>query len=691
MFHEKLAKQLSEFGMTPDEAPSQTAWAQFLAAVSEAYGQQAAEQDRLQALLANLGDAIITFDENGRIEWFNPAAEQMFGYSAADIRGHYLEVLLPDPRLGQIEQDALALSTEKGDGRADIISIRNEISGKKQNGDIFPLAFTISQMMVQGERQFIGIARDISLQKQVEQELLVAKEEAEKANQTKSQFLANTSHEIRTPLNAIIGLTSLLLETNLDTEQRLFVETTQQSSNNLLAILNDILDLSKIEAGKLEFVSRPFHLQSCILEVVNLLRPSAVEKGLPLITQFNQNMPQVFIGDENRIRQILLNLISNAIKFTSEGEVQVRLNGENLPGDKFEIRLAIQDTGVGLPQDYQNWLFAAFEQGRKDHSQELDGTGLGLAITKRLVEIMNGRIQVETVENEGSTFFITLPLPISKEPVAENMSARMKAFDSDLAKSHPLRILIAEDNTTNQKVTSWMLEHLGYQPDVVENGREVLKALKKNTYDLILMDMQMPGLDGLSTTQKIRNNTALKPQPWIIAVTGDDQLINKENISDYDINDYLGKPLQAEALITALCLCPPAKASPVSGEGLEDGHPQRQSIGENRLDKALLAKIVDHNETRLAEILSIFQDEYERLSHQLDTAVAAGDFLKIRQAAHALKGSCATLAMTSLVENFRAIETQARSKSGLKQIKTRAAQARAEYPAVIKEIKSLKL
>ncbi|MCL4267486.1 MAG: PAS domain S-box protein [Anaerolineae bacterium] len=668
MLNPLLEAQLAQFNLANGQLPDEDTWQALLAQISQTYGQRAAEQDRLQAVLDNVADAIVTFDEHGRIEWFNRAAEQMFGYRAAEVIGAHLELLLPDPHRYRIEQDALALQTDKQDGRADIVSIRNEIAGQRQDGSLFPLDFTISQMMVQGERQFIAIARDITIRKEAEQAILTAKEAAEAANQAKTQFLANTSHEIRTPLNAIVGLTSLLLDTELTPDQQTFVEIARRSSHTLLTILNDILDLSRIEARQLSLELRPYHLRTGVTEVLNLLKTNADEKKLQLTAAFAADMPQVFIGDGDRLRQVLVNLVSNAIKFTHAGSILVQVDGRYLDPATYEIHLSVQDTGIGLPPDYTEWLFQPFHRGHAGRSRRYSGAGLGLTISQRLVELMSGRIWAESESGKGSTFHVCIPSPVTEQPLPSAPTLeRVRPFDPDMARQLPLRILVAEDNITNQKVMVWMLEHLGYRPDVAANGLEVLAALQKNAYDVILMDLHMPEMDGRIATQTIRATLPSAEQPWIIAVTADVLHESRQDFMADGLNDFLSKPLQAEMLITALCRYPAA---------------QVRSVAQTwPVDRAVLNQITGGDSSRLIELTHIFQNESDQLLAQLQTAVAADDLETARQMAHALKGSCATMGMVSLEPLFREIETMARSRD--QYIAAKVTQAITEYDRVL--------
>lgn len=664
MYHQLLQEQLNALSLQADQPPDLTSWQRFLDQINNSYSQRAAEQDRLQAVLHNVADAILTFDENGRIDWFNRAAEQMFGYRSHEIAGHHLERLLPNPHHYQIEKDALSLQTNKQDGRADIVSIYNELTGQRQDGTFFPVAFTISQMMVQGQRQFIGIVQNISQRKQAEAELLAAKETAEAANQIKSQFLANTSHEIRTPLHAIIGLTSLLLDSKLSKDQRRYIEIAQRSSQTLLAILNDILDLSRIEAGKLTLEQRPYPLQTAVLDVVQLLQTQAVDKQSRLHVNFAPGLPKLLVGDGIRLGQVLTNLISNAIKFTTRGEITVHVNGRYLEQSTFELHIAVEDTGLGLPANYQEWLFQPFHQGPTQPKQA-SGTGLGLTISQRLVSLMNGRIWAENNPERGSTFHILLPSAVSEQPMLTQQPVeRLRQFDADMARQLPLRILVAEDNPINQQVMLWMLQHLGYQPDMAANGMEVLHALGRQPYDLILMDLLMPEMDGRTASKIIRAELPQNEQPWIIAVTADALQQNQDLYQSAGLNDYLTKPVQPEALITALCRIPKATAaSSIPSQG--------------PIDETVLMQILGNNPQRKAELLHTFQLESDKMMEQLETAVAEQKMTAVRQLAHSLKGGCATIGLHSLTEQFRTLEGLSQSKPTA--VATHFAQLKDEY------------
>jgi len=474
-------------------------------------------------------DAIISFDLNGRIMNANVMAERLTGLRIAELIGMKISALIGENNLERILSD-----------NEQYAEIENAISHIPRLDDqLVEVLVTIAPIIV--NRRIIGfylLAKDITEQKK----LLIEKEAAEKTNEAKSDFLAMMSHEIRTPMNGVIGITDLLQDTSLDTKQQEYVSIIKKSGDTLLAIINDILDFSKVESGNAELVEEPINLINMITETLDTLMPKALEKNLDVDVSMIPGVPQKIIGDSVKLKQILMNLMNNAIKFTSAGGISISVDNLEEKGDKVRLEFAIKDTGIGVPKDKVAHLFEPFYQVDHFMVRKAEGTGLGLAITKKLVQLMDGDIRYEPTPDCGSAFVFHVWVRVE---APQDLTMIMPPYSGEEVPGNVLQILIAEDNEVNQKVLIRMIERLGHQVTAVQNGIEALEAVKRSSYDIVFMDIQMPVMNGLEATNRIIETVSADKRPYIVAVTANALVGDKDRYMEVGMDAYISKPLQS--------------------------------------------------------------------------------------------------------------------------------------------------
>ncbi|MCM2309342.1 MAG: response regulator [Sulfuritalea sp.] len=500
---------------------------------------------QLQGILRIADDAIICFDKDQRIILFNSGAERIFGWSAAEAQGQSIELLLPH-RFRPGHSQLVESFRQSGDV-ARRMGERRAIHAVRKDGNEFPAEASISKLETSGALIYTVILRDSTARVAHERELEAAKEKAEAAMQAKSMFLANMSHEIRTPLNAVIGMTSLLLNTRIDDEQRDYAETVRASSEALLTIINDILDYSKIEVGKLEIERYPFDLRRCLEEAMDLISAEAGEKNINLAYFIDDSVPASLISDATRLRQILVNLLSNAIKFTHGGEVVITVAGAPLDEVRYEIRFAVRDTGIGIAEDKLGMLFQSFSQLDASTTRKYGGTGLGLAISRRLAEMMDGRMWAESQVGIGSTFYFTVAAEAAGPQLANNF---LQEYSSALSGR---RALIVDDNSTNRRILVKQALTWGMLPSAAASGIEALDFIRHGqAFDVGILDMSMPEMDGLALALEIRKHRDALSLPLIMLTSVANQRTRDGTMDKADFAAYLNKPIKPAALLDVL-------------------------------------------------------------------------------------------------------------------------------------------
>ena len=506
--------------------------------------------EMIRLLLDSTAEAIYGVDSLGLCTFANPACLRLLGYEEeSDLLGKNIHDLAHHTRVDgmpyRVSECNIYLAFETGVGtHAD-----HEVFWRK-DGSSFPVEYW-SHPILRGETKLGAVVTfiDVTARKLAEQELRNAKDAAEEANRAKSQFLANMSHEIRTPMNGILGMTELTLDTELTQEQRDNLGLVRLSAESLLTVLNDILDFSKIEAGKLEFEFIPFDLRESLGEAMQTLSFRAHQKGLELIYDVQPDVPESLIGDPGRVRQILVNLIGNAIKFTEQGEILVSVTRESETSDKVCLHISVADTGIGIPLDRQQTIFEAFSQADGSTTRKFGGTGLGLTISTRLVELMGGRIWVESEPGKGSTFHFTAWLSVQ-----ENV-ARPPIVDASQLRD--LSVLIVDDNFTNRRVLDGTLRRWEMKPLAVESGPAALQALETavkegHPFSLAIVDGQMPAMDGFTLVKCIQQRADLAGLT-IVMLTSIGQRGDASHCKQFGISAYLLKPARQSELFDTLC------------------------------------------------------------------------------------------------------------------------------------------
>ena len=609
----------------------------------------------INAIVDTAADAIITIDKLGNILSFNHAAEEMFQYSMKEVQGKNVNVLIPEPE--HSAHDGYLAAYKGNTKNSTVIGKGREVYGRRKDGSTFPLYIAVSEMTIANERRFTGIITDITDQKRNEAELIRAREEAEASNQAKSAFLANMSHEIRTPMNAIIGMTDLVLDSALQTEQEKHLRAVASSARSLLILLNDILDLSKLEGGKLVLEVIPFSIRQLLDSVADVVQVSVQAKKLALEFDIDESIPCCVMGDPTRLRQVVINLVGNAIKFTEKGKILVSVKAGEREG---YWHFSVKDTGVGIAADRVDKVFERFSQADDSTTRQFGGTGLGTTISRELVERMDGRIWVESEEGRGSDFQFTVKLPVA-EGITECDTYIGTPSINSASYTRPLRILLAEDVLLNQELVSIRLTERGHTVVVAENGRIAVEMFKEGDFDLILMDVMMPELDGLEATKAIR---ALEKKQGsripIIMLTASVMQADRKKYIAAGADSFVAKPIDFVELFNTI-----AQYFPVLELSLEQNE---GTGGENALPE--LAGIDTHealaiwgNVTTYRDVLKEFSQDYVDTSTQLTHMFNDHLFDDAAFLAHTVKGVALNLGVRKVAEVLGALEQCGKNKN----------------------------
>ena len=504
-------------------------------------------REQYRTVVNNISEVIFQTDPNGKWTFLNPAWTDITGFPIEESLGtHFVDPVQPEYR--QLARGMLEVIFNREQESVRNTLCYRTIAGGMRYVEVYARVTVDKEDRVSG---MAGTINDVTDRVIRDRELQKAKEESEAANRAKSEFLANMSHEIRTPLNPIIGMTELLMETPLNEDQRELVNTVHNAGAALLAVINDILDFSKIEAGKLELETIDFQLSDLIEDMANIAAWQARTKALAMVTFIDPKSPRILHGDANRIRQVLLNLVGNAVKFTEKGEVVIRALVLEKSAAGCILRFEVRDTGIGISPASREGLFQPFVQADGSTTRKFGGTGLGLSISKRLVVLMGGKIGVESEEGAGSVFWFEIPLLHAQdEPLPEtelrsdSQDLRSLMADDTAQPELKKRVLLAEDNVANQKLALLLLAKLGYEAKLAVNGLEVLRTIGEEDFDLILMDCQMPEMDGFAATREIRKREQGTGRHIpIVAMTANAMQEDRQQCMDAEMDDYISKPI----------------------------------------------------------------------------------------------------------------------------------------------------
>jgi len=644
-----------------DKGPLFTA---FIRDISE--NQAAQTELRLAAKAFQTTEAMLITDANVNIIRSNTAFTRITGYSEEEVIGlnpkDFLKSGLHDDAFYRSMWSSI---TDNGEWTG-------EIFNKRKNGEIFPEYLTISTVSDANEKvtHYIAHFTDISEQKANEKRLREARTQAEAASEAKGRFLATMSHEIRTPLNAVIGVFDLLKDSKLTPKQLELTKLGKISGNQLLSIINDILDFSKMEAGKLELKNTSFDLHNLLHTSLELLQPEAEIKGLEISLKIDTKVPRYAKGDPGRIRQVLVNLINNAIKFTPSGCITVHTNASTETDKHFNLQCEVEDTGIGVSSEFSEMLFDEFTMADNTHARMQEGTGLGLAICKQLVTLMQGDISVQNKPVHGSIFSFHVLMESTDH--ANHETDNTDTLATAIGK-RGVHLLLAEDNPANQMIIRSILEHSGIKLDAVSNGREALEAIQQTDYDLVLMDISMPIMDGIAATKAIRNLPGFLSNIPIIALTAHAMQSDKKRFLQAGMNAHLTKPIEKHLVLECIAkyVLSPSTSDVIEKkvEAPHTGDTTDSTLSTNKnldllVDENVLRQLAkDTSPKILPELLLLYIEDTKKLLGTIDSAIQSGDLEKLEFHSHTLGSSAAAHGNDALHRLARRVENLCREEN----------------------------
>jgi len=615
-----------------------------------------------KALFENGGVGIMSNDDQGRFVEVNDTSLEFFGVERKDLLGQTLiGYTHPDDRPRAAEQIRKLIAGEADSWRWESLFLRKD--GTQRWGDVAASA-------IRGpDGRFISgitVIADITARKLQEEELRKVREAAEAANRAKSAFLATMSHEIRTPMNAILNTAAFALETGLTKQQRQYMTVIETAARGLLALINHILDFSKIEAEMLELESEPFELMEVLDEVTQIFRAKVIENDVELVVQAGSDVPRTLVGDAHRLRQVLINLVGNAFKFTEHGAVALEVSVTPASVIPVELTFAVRDSGIGIPKEKQSQLFQAFSQADSSTTRRYGGTGLGLAISLRLAKLMGGDLSLVSEPGVGSTFTLTARFGVRSQNEARTGGTTLPATPSPSAGSaefKDLRVLLAEDNEANRFVAIELLSRLGFHIDVAVNGVQAVQMALDRPYACVLMDVQMPEMDGMEATRRIRGDAGFAALP-IIAMTANAMKGDQEAFLAAGMNDYVPKPIDRNALLAALRRQLDRPGAGAVPESAPAAIPATMPGALRSVDRQGAFERLGVSRETLERLLARFAEGLPRGLAMLDAAVTARDHDAVRLHAHSLSGSAGTLAVDRLRWAAAALEAAGRARRG---------------------------